>query len=374
MWFLFVLGCHISLDGVPIESERGDGDTGTSADDAGPDVDDVGADGRQDEVSCERGGVSYAVGERIPAGDVCNICVCQPDGSFACTQAACRGSADGCSGYTAGAVVALDDECTDCVCGRDGKFSCTRAECQCEHEGVRYTRGDTFPEDSLSCRQCSCGKDGVTCIPEQCPTCQGPYGSTYEWGQRFSDEMCRICLCQGSSSFCYTPPSCQRCTIGGHEVWALSGAGSLRIPWLDGCTMATCQWRAEGATSVGHWAFEPTPEACDPLPAVEECDVVPGEDSYRGSFYYAEGNVMGVLARACPGAGGQPEQFRLCFAPLPEVEASVDVFVLPVEGGAQCALEQTLTSTRVFDFSKLAAAWQAKFQTVLDLRQDVAIK
>jgi hypothetical protein len=38
---------------------------------------------------CSFAGETYLPGERFPAGDGCNSCECQPDGSVACTEIGC---------------------------------------------------------------------------------------------------------------------------------------------------------------------------------------------------------------------------------------------------------------------------------------------
>ena len=41
------------------------------------------------QVGCDYKGKGYVSGNVVPAGDGCNTCACQPDGSMKCTQYYC---------------------------------------------------------------------------------------------------------------------------------------------------------------------------------------------------------------------------------------------------------------------------------------------
>jgi len=71
----------------------------------------------------------HAAGERYPAGDRCNFCLCEPDGAAICTSRTCPGVFGGCEYEGAdrayGERFASSDGCNECVCAASG-LACTR--------------------------------------------------------------------------------------------------------------------------------------------------------------------------------------------------------------------------------------------------------
>jgi hypothetical protein len=106
--------------------EGGPGDAGHT-DDGATDADAGRVDGGPSCLSDGR-----LAGERYPAGDGCNFCECQADGSVECTARTCTIAGPSCEhegvihGY--GERFAAGDGCNECVCAASG-LACTRREC-----------------------------------------------------------------------------------------------------------------------------------------------------------------------------------------------------------------------------------------------------
>ena len=99
---------------------------------------------------------SLAVGDEVVDSDHCNVCTCQPDGSFACTDRACPETLDGGCEYGGarrayGARFSATDGCNECVCAASG-LACTRRDCSDVEEGAILLEGLDQP----------CGRDGFT--------------------------------------------------------------------------------------------------------------------------------------------------------------------------------------------------------------------
>ncbi len=73
------------------------------------------------------------VGVRYSAGDACNFCECQADGTELCTQRVCQESIGGCEyggvAHDYGARFPSADGCNVCVCAASGLACTTRAAC-----------------------------------------------------------------------------------------------------------------------------------------------------------------------------------------------------------------------------------------------------
>lgn len=73
------------------------------------------------------------VGERFSAGDACNFCECQADGSMTCTARVCRESIGGCTyegvDHAYGERFPSADGCNACVCAASGLACTTRRAC-----------------------------------------------------------------------------------------------------------------------------------------------------------------------------------------------------------------------------------------------------
>ena len=87
---------------------------------------------------CDFNGAHYEPGESFPAGDGCNSCMCQSDGSIACTKAFC---APVCTyagkDYQLGETFAAIDGCNKCPCTEQG-VSCTEMACACDASKERW--------------------------------------------------------------------------------------------------------------------------------------------------------------------------------------------------------------------------------------------
>lgn len=95
------------------------------ADTGSPDA----TDGDTGDVAAGNCLLEHAPGDRFPVGDHCNFCVCQTDGSSACTQRRCMNERPSCDygnvTYPYGKRFAADDRCNECVCAASG-LACTR--------------------------------------------------------------------------------------------------------------------------------------------------------------------------------------------------------------------------------------------------------
>jgi len=93
---------------------------------------DVGADAPMpaDAASCLTEG--HLAGERFPAGDGCNFCDCNSDGTRICTDRECGAPFTTCVHdgvmHDYGVRFALGDGCNDCLCAPSG-LACTRRTC-----------------------------------------------------------------------------------------------------------------------------------------------------------------------------------------------------------------------------------------------------
>jgi hypothetical protein len=75
---------------------------------------------------------------RFPAGDGCNFCMCNPDGSRTCTTRVCE-EPGGCdydgAAHAFGERFPSSDGCNECVCAASG-LACTRRSCSTFLEGA----------------------------------------------------------------------------------------------------------------------------------------------------------------------------------------------------------------------------------------------
>ncbi|MEM9862266.1 MAG: hypothetical protein AAF938_11650 [Myxococcota bacterium] len=177
-WLVLVMGC--GDDAAPSDAEADaaelGADVGTDAAEDGPNDmpdarsdmnDDVPSDAELDDGE-DVGGEDAArscldegreVGERRPAGDECNFCECNADGSETCTERSCADSAlEGCE-YGGvmreyGVRFPAADDCNECVCAASG-LACTRRFERCE---------DTAEEGAilLETLDDECGIEGFT--------------------------------------------------------------------------------------------------------------------------------------------------------------------------------------------------------------------
>ncbi len=148
---------------------------------------------------CQAGDATFAPGETFPAGDGCNTCTCQDDGTAVCTRLAC---ATGCeyqgNQYALGETFPAGDGCNDCTCELEG-VSCSLIEClvTCTWQGQTYAEGETFPAGD-GCNTCQCGLDGmVTCTAAWCGGECVYAGKSYQVGDSFPAlDGCNTCTCE----------------------------------------------------------------------------------------------------------------------------------------------------------------------------------
>ncbi|MCB9600762.1 MAG: hypothetical protein H6724_08835 [Sandaracinus sp.] len=132
-------------------------DTGTDAFvvlDAGLDAppDDAGTDAPEGPSCLD----THEAGDEIIDADHCNVCTCQEDGSFACTDRVCPETLLGGCDYDGtthdyGARFPATDGCNECVCAASG-LACTRRECSEAEEGAILLEALDQP----------CGREGFT--------------------------------------------------------------------------------------------------------------------------------------------------------------------------------------------------------------------
>lgn len=140
-----IVGCGADEDDAPADAGR---DSGSGAVDAGfdaaipldaplavdgsPDAPATDAPDAQLATFCVVGSREVPIGTRTPAGDGCNWCDCQTDGTLACTTRTCRDTGMGCEydgrAREYGERFTSMDGCNECVCAASG-LACTRRIC-----------------------------------------------------------------------------------------------------------------------------------------------------------------------------------------------------------------------------------------------------
>ncbi|XP_074049842.1 kielin/chordin-like protein isoform X1 [Macrotis lagotis] len=154
-----------------------------------------------------------------------------------------------------GSVTCEPKSCAPAQCPFPARGSCCPVCDGCEYLGESYLSGQEFPEPEKPCNRCTCIGGFVSCdrtpcdqpscshpltLPGHCcPTCEGCFynGITAAPGETFpdpTDPTCSYCICQAGSVQCLkkpcppalcshpTPgpcscPSCQNCSLEGHE-------------------------------------------------------------------------------------------------------------------------------------------------------------
>jgi hypothetical protein len=183
----------------------------------------------------------YAVGQTFPAGDGCNTCTCEPDGSVACSTACDAGPPpipDGGPGnvcvyegntYAVGQTFPAGDGCNTCSCSADDTVLCTTIACGsdggpggCWYEGIPYSTGQSFPAGD-GCNTCTCDSPGVVhCTEFPCavdagwppPTPDGGPGCFYDGSWWAVDESfpagdgCNTCTCEPNGTTVCTEFPC----------------------------------------------------------------------------------------------------------------------------------------------------------------------
>nr|XP_022312433.1 kielin/chordin-like protein [Crassostrea virginica] len=77
---------------------------------------------------CNYQGQEYNVGQKFPAGDGCNTCVCKSSGRVSCSDNTCFCTYNG-QKYNVGQSFPAGDGCNTCTCGSDGQVACTEKFC-----------------------------------------------------------------------------------------------------------------------------------------------------------------------------------------------------------------------------------------------------
>lgn len=230
---------------------------------------------------CEYNGETYDVGESFPAGDGCNTCSCQEDGTVGCTLIGC---VDACEWegqvYLEGDTFAAGDGCNTCSCEAGGAVACTLLACvgDCYYDGQYYPAGSIFPA-SDGCNTCECLSEGdlictdIPCAVEMC-SYEGYFHAPGEtW---LSNNQCTSCTCEaGGEAECATGIVCNSCYYAG-----VLYESDQSFPALDGCNTCTCNGGAVGCTKL----------ACP-------CD--PAEEWYR-EYVATNPEACQVIDYACP--------------------------------------------------------------------------
>ncbi len=142
---LLLSGCECS---APTEDDAGtDGGRDAGEQDGGAildapmdaaSVDDTGSDAPPDAPSCLEMG--HEAGDRFSAGDACNFCECQADGSVVCSDRTCFPALNGCdydgTMHEYGERFPSTDGCNECVCAASGLACTRRSECAPSDEGA----------------------------------------------------------------------------------------------------------------------------------------------------------------------------------------------------------------------------------------------
>lgn len=122
-------------------------------------------------VTCSYGGKTYHPGDSFPAGDGCNTCGCDSDGSVGCTLMWCEPGCDyNGQHYAPGQSFPAGDGCNTCTCDSGGGVSCTEMACPtaCVYGGKPYQIGETFPALD-GCNTCTCTQPKVvSCTTKAC--------------------------------------------------------------------------------------------------------------------------------------------------------------------------------------------------------------
>lgn len=136
-----------------------------------------------------------AVGQRCPAPDGCNTCVCNRDGTLSCTLLGCVDAGPPACTFPDGRVCPVGqrcrapDGCNTCTCSRDGTLACTEIACV-----------DAGPPPDAPTRTCRTSSD--------CPRtmmCEGPPGCDTPWTcvplHGCTADVAPFCACDGTTFY-----------------------------------------------------------------------------------------------------------------------------------------------------------------------------
>jgi cysteine-rich repeat protein len=161
---LLVVGALVGLSFTTACDPKKIGAETEGAEDSKGSSDDGDAEGTYDggDEATDSGGAVCEEGDKKPADDGCNTCVCF-DGDWGCTLLACDPEPP--PACKEGEVKPAGDGCNECMC-IEGDWACTMTFCEPECEP-----GEEKMDD---CNACICTDDGVwACDKQQCPSTCG---------------------------------------------------------------------------------------------------------------------------------------------------------------------------------------------------------
>ncbi|MCB9733180.1 MAG: hypothetical protein H6745_11270 [Deltaproteobacteria bacterium] len=244
--------------------------------------------------TCTFNGHTYAAGASFRAGDGCNTCTCDPNGTggVACTFLDCGAgcTVDGVR-YPVGASVP-GGSCEACTCGADGEVHCLATPCApCRYDGVFYGPGESFP-DRDGCNTCTCMSGGeVACTDMACADgCVLPDGQAVPAGAPVpSPDACTTCVCDGQGNVVCArdDASCACDPASEHNRHYVADAQTCMVIDLAACPENTdyfsnaCGCGCEQSANCPQW-FN-----CMPSPDGPPCDVeaIHRECPYSGIAY-----------------------------------------------------------------------------------------
>ncbi|XP_012939323.1 kielin/chordin-like protein [Aplysia californica] len=174
-------------------------------------------------LSCTYQGKDFKIGEKFPAVDGCNECVCGAIGVL-CTKMMCSFKTTVPAGksctvdvagvpttYPNGQSYKSPDGCNTCVC-QDGMPICTLMACikdtTCTDPatGKTYAPGSSF-KSSDGCNTCNCFNGIISCTEMACMNTgvcfDDSTGQTYKTGETFeAPDGCNTCSCQKTVISC----------------------------------------------------------------------------------------------------------------------------------------------------------------------------
>ncbi|MEZ4300067.1 MAG: hypothetical protein R3B70_34285 [Polyangiaceae bacterium] len=172
---------------------------------------------------CTYDGKDYEAGESFPAGDGCNSCTCEDNGSVACTEIGCEIKCEWQGQlYSVGETFPAGDGCNSCTCEENGEAACTLTACPqmgCSDEGYFHAPGEGW-ESNDKCTACTCQPDGQAICSDN-GVCESCYyaGQFHEGGESFPAlDGCNTCQCTSDGGISCTEIACA-CDTSGAEWW-----------------------------------------------------------------------------------------------------------------------------------------------------------
>ncbi len=166
---------------------------------------------------CMKDGVAYDQGEtlRIPCDGCENICTCNDDGAWSCTDCSCASACyyEGTS-YSPGDTFRAADGCNQCECElvhlgfgfSEARITCTGEVCAppvCDREGIDYVAGNSVVIPCAGCdNRCTCVQQSAQWATWECTECECARECVYEdvpyaVGEVFlASDGCNWCECE----------------------------------------------------------------------------------------------------------------------------------------------------------------------------------